>query len=1577
TGTFTFVSEAGLISVSGTDVSASLGLGGTAVTVSNALFGLNLLADGTYALYAEGTAALTGIPALTLSGDLAVRANTTGLQTASFSDFADPVDFGTPDPFFAFRGTGLSLAIDGFVTLSGDFTFVSVPDSLSVTGLNVSASLSAGTVSASVTEATLGMALFADGTYALYAAGTAALSGIPALTLSGTLAVWANTTGQSEITFPDFAEPVDFGTAAPFFALRGTALTLAIDGFASLSGDFTFVSVPDSLSLTGSSIEAALSAGPVSVSVSGGTLAMVLFADGTYALNAEGTAALSGIPALTLSGALAVRANTSGLAAITFPDLAAPVDFGTPDPLFDFRGDNLLLSIDNFVTLSGGLRVTLSGGQLDISGSSITAVLAAGSAAATVSDAEFALSLRADGTYALYALGTASLSGIPGLSLSGTLAVWANTTGDAVVSLGGFGDIDFGTSTDFFALRGSSLTLAIDGFVTLSGSLTLIRVPGSLSVTGSGIQASLGAGGVAVSLSEGSLALLLNADGTYALEADGLAALTGVPQVSLSGTLRVRANTTGTAEVDFGNGVNIDFGTAAELFSVEGSDLTLAVANFVSLSGSFAFALRDNELTAIGSGLSAGLEISGDLFVRVTGASFGLVAGSGNLVFEARGSTVDAALPGASLTAASVQIRYSTANGSVAADETLSIGSQSFSFSESIAAGTLVFELSDAELAVLGLLSLEAASLRLERRQAADGSFGLQAAATGIAFTVGVNGTHVLDFSNGEGALWLSDAGVAASLSGSVALLDGVIPGLSISAGTFTVSFSNISTPVNESISTGSGTLSLVTPAGPYLQLRAEDLSIGLLGQSLTGDIGFQRYLSGSDEILIVAFRNISLSFNGEGSGGDPVAIASAQGAFVVRPGSGLAGFLEFDAEAGFGDFDAGARVSLFINNLNEAIDEEGPFGRIVLAARGPGDAELWLELALSFNFPGLTLSGTFSVAANPSSGGATVVVGVDVSVFVGDNSQPGNLRGLQLLNGTGVFVQNGGIMSGEIRGEASLIGIDGISFTSQVTLRYHAGELSLSDSFTVGGQTVNLTFSDSEVAVGSSAFIQILAENSSLNIGDAFSLSGDFAFTRDGEGFVVTGSDTQAFIGYGPLQTSAGLENPQAVGIAADNLSFGLAVRDNGTMALTAQGSARVIGVPGLTLSGSLQVQANTTGASSFDFGGSLGDVNFGSSDPLFRFSGSNLSLGIDGFVSLSGDFSFEQDSSSLVITAQNVHASLGAGGVEARVNNASLGLAVFANATYALVAGGEAELLGVPGVSLSGSLAVEANTSGQQSPVIGALGAVDFGSSANRFELRGETLSLGIDGFASLSGSYTLSLENGELVLSGEGISSSLSAGAVSLTVSEGIFGMKIFEDGRFALYAEGEVALAGISALSLSGRMGIWVNRSGEAVQTLGRAGEIDFGTAADLQRFRGENLTLDIEDFVSLSGTFTFSASAGELVATGESITASLGAGGVAVSVSEAGFGLRIFENQTYALYAEGVAELTGVPGVSLSGTLAVWANTSGQAIVTLGALGPIDYGTTAERFAFRGSNLIFAIDGFAALTGTFTFVSEAG
>ncbi|MDT9272943.1 MAG: hypothetical protein P5672_26540, partial [Limnospira sp. PMC 1234.20] len=76
-------------------------------------------------------------------------------------------------------------------------------------------------------------------------------------------------------------------------------------------------------------------------------------------------------------------------------------------------------------------------------------------------------------------------------------------------------------------------------------------------------------------------------------------------------------------------------------------------------------------------------------------------------------------------------------------------------------------------------------------------------------------------------------------------------------------------------------------------------------------------------------------------------------------------------------------------------------------------------------------------------------------------------------------------------------------------------------------------------------------------------------------------------------------------------------------------------------------------------------------------------------------------------------------------------------------------------------------------------------------------------------------------------------------------------------------------------------------------------------------------------------------------------------------------------------AAGTAALTGVPGLTLSGSIAVQANTTGVAEVTFGDAGTVDFGTSENLLAFRGSNLIFAIDGFASLTGTFTFVSEAG
>ena len=93
-----------------------------------------------------------------------------------------------------------------------------------------------------------------------------------------------------------------------------------------------------------------------------------------------------------------------------------------------------------------------------------------------------------------------------------------------------------------------------------------------------------------------------------------------------------------------------------------------------------------------------------------------------------------------------------------------------------------------------------------------------------IDFNVKVGDTDLMSFSNGSGALLLSDAGVAGSLSGEVALLDS-IPDVNLAADQFTAVFSTIADEVEESIEVGDETFDLTVPGGPFLSLAAEEVT--------------------------------------------------------------------------------------------------------------------------------------------------------------------------------------------------------------------------------------------------------------------------------------------------------------------------------------------------------------------------------------------------------------------------------------------------------------------------------------------------------------------------------------------------------------------------------------------------------------------------------------------------------------------------------------------------------------------------------------------------------------------------------
>ena len=98
----------------GREIDASLrATDGVEVNVTDASFGLVMFSDGVdtdYALYAEGSASITGAAIITLEGDMTVLANTTGLQQVNLGDLGI-VDYGTTDDTFVFTGNDITISV--------------------------------------------------------------------------------------------------------------------------------------------------------------------------------------------------------------------------------------------------------------------------------------------------------------------------------------------------------------------------------------------------------------------------------------------------------------------------------------------------------------------------------------------------------------------------------------------------------------------------------------------------------------------------------------------------------------------------------------------------------------------------------------------------------------------------------------------------------------------------------------------------------------------------------------------------------------------------------------------------------------------------------------------------------------------------------------------------------------------------------------------------------------------------------------------------------------------------------------------------------------------------------------------------------------------------------------------------------------------------------------------------------------------------------------------------------------------------------------------------------------------------
>ncbi|MEW6156110.1 MAG: LEPR-XLL domain-containing protein, partial [Verrucomicrobiota bacterium] len=342
----------------------------TGVKVTGASLGLILFqsidttlttqAPSTYVIKASGTASLSGISGLTLSGSLAVKVNNTGKDFSGVNKRVIVTPGGNVEIDFASNLTRLegkvNLEIGTFVSLTGEFSFqqttatvgTATTTEIQVGVTNVEAFVGQGparladgtlnpdALGVHITEANLGLVLIktvdptlktqAPAGYALKASGTVNLRGITGLDVSGTLHVKANTTGKNfsgantrNISTPGGNIAIDH--AGNLLAVEGS-IQFTVGGAINLSGNFSFEKTGTTLADTrikvgASAVTTSIQAGGVTVSLTQGSLALVLFGDGTYAVRARGTISVTGIPSLTFSGTLGFESNSHG-------DFAAP-----------------------------------------------------------------------------------------------------------------------------------------------------------------------------------------------------------------------------------------------------------------------------------------------------------------------------------------------------------------------------------------------------------------------------------------------------------------------------------------------------------------------------------------------------------------------------------------------------------------------------------------------------------------------------------------------------------------------------------------------------------------------------------------------------------------------------------------------------------------------------------------------------------------------------------------------------------------------------------------------------------------------------------------------------------------------------------------------------------------------------------------------------------------------------------------------------------------------------------------------------------------------------------------------------
>ena len=1415
--------------------------------------------------------------------------------------------------------------------------------------------------------------------------GTVALN-VPGVSFSGTLGLEINQTPTAinEI-FELGAETIAVSLpAGPFFKVSAKDAELIVAG-QTLTGDFAFTQTTEVTSIEITDAALNLGDGLVNLTIASGRID--LFADGVSASFLAGVS--FGIEDVELSVAeVMLEINTRTSAGAQFVRVVAD-DVVLSVPGLDIRGDVAFEQVT--VGARNVVRIAIDDLSVQI-GDFVN-----------VQDASAQLLILPEGVAGEIVV-TGNPFNIPGLDF---------TVSQVTVQIN---SLPFAVTPELTAFAGSAgFSLPVGPFVRVE-ALNASIAPTGLQVGGTDVSLSgdfifeqtgeglnqvtkLGASNVRASIQfNGEGATFVDGEGAFVITNDGFAGLlSGRADLSLGpvdagGDLALRINNTGGAVNETiklgGSDLPIVFSANEGMaFDISISDLTLNIGDFVTISGNVAFS--DGFISVNGSDVAAKTFAGEDLEVflgqgplrigdesinplakgaLLTNARIGLIQIPGatandpaGFALVATGTVELIGVDGVTISA-EASVRVNTTG--LAVSEVLTIaGSTGPGVAVTFTDGAEVkqFEAINATLDILGQSISGNFAFSQAATEGPDGTFGtiddgstLTIAATMVNISLGSE-TAGVDIVNASGALIVTEAGIAGTISGGVAVnVPGIIfQGISTPEATFEVSINTTPAAVNESFMVGASQVDLNLPAGQFFRVEAAARLI-VAGQGIEGRFAIESTTNQTTGANLLTIRATEVEFALTAGGSDIVTLTNGSGALVISD-AGLAGEINGSIGIDLGpDISVSGDFSLRINNTNAAVNQDFVIAGQTYTLELPFGPYVRVEATnVQVDLFGQTLSGdvAFEQVQSLGADGLPGGTGADFDsqiVRVGFNNVSINLADglLTLDNGTGLFVVTDAGLAGRISGDISL-GVEGVSLEGGLTLEVNNTGAAVDEILRVGSATLNL-----QIDAGQT--FRIAGDDVTLVIAD-LRLKADFEITETtlasgAKALSVTVTDLSFGLG--------GTETEPIIGVNVASAQF-LFLPDG--VAALVTGIVPILNVDGVTLEGTVDFELNTTMTN-----------QLGVAANTVRLNVTAAEIFVAG-QTIMGDFSFEQvtnpvENTSIVrVAVANASILLGTADAGLRLTEGS---GLYLLTSYGVVAeiSARVEVLPAESLRIEGQLTLQINTTGNAINETFRVGATTRSlelPAGPYFRLEGNDIILAVAG-QRLSGNFvfeSIVLNQGALA---EDPSDDTTAIRIAITYASLGFGDDDREfisltngEGYFLIISSPNPAESGVAGkltvdvatdlpgAEFSGTLTLELNQTGRAideefiVNNITQDLELEAG---NYFRAGGTNLTLEIGG-QSLTGNFAFEQRevAGEQVTILSFDDVSLGLGD----------GTTDFVSVTLAS-GELILRSDGVTG-SFTGVIALNVPN-----VTMGGTATVIFDTAANEFRVEVSNVLINV-----------------